>query len=87
MKGELLCDKGQVEKGIIFYKRAEQLVAKDDLITQHHIYESIAFQNMCSEALGIAIQYAQKALRIANQLHKPDWVGYEYYLLTLSLMG
>ena len=87
MKGELLCDKGQVEKGIIFYKRAEQLVAKDDLITQHHIYESIAFQNMCSEALGIAIQYAQKALRIANQLHKPDWVGYEYYLLTLSFNG
>lgn len=84
LKGELLADKGKIKEAILFYKKAEQRVAKSDLMTQHHIYESLSLNNMRNEAMGIAIVYALKALPLAQQLHKPDWEGYEYYLLTLS---
>ena len=87
LKGELLCYQGKVGEGILLYKKAEQIVAGNDYVTKHHIYESLAIYNMRNEVLGLAIQYAQKALPLAQKLNKPDWEGYEYYLLTLSFNG
>lgn len=38
LKGELLADQGKINESMLLYKKAEQFVAKEDLITQHHIY-------------------------------------------------
>lgn len=84
LKGELLADQGKINESMLLYKKAEQFVAKEDLITQHHIYESLAFYNTHNGSIGLAAEYVQKALSIAKQLHRSDWEGYEYYLLILS---
>ena len=82
-KGSLMCEKGDVKPGIIFYKKAERIVGSNDLITRHHIYEGLSNYNLKYNSMGLALQYATDALRCAKALDKPDWEGYDHYLLVL----
>lgn len=79
-KGELLCERGKTSDGIVFIKKAEQVVDKSNIILLHHIYTSLAFYNRMANEYDLSLLYIKKALACARKAKEIDW---ELYALDL----
>ena len=66
-------------QAILYGKEAECLAMKTgDAILQYKISESLAFLNASCGNNLLELQYAQKALAIAQRVHNRNWIAYSY---------
>ncbi len=74
-----------IPQSIIHYKRAEKLANQSgNLYQQHKVAEGICFVNRQCANYHLELDYAKKALELANKLKDKKRIVYAYYELNLA---
>lgn len=72
-------------QAILYGKEAEHLAMKtDDARLQFKIAESLAYLNGLCENDLLQLQYAKKALYIAQKVHNNNWMAYSYNFISFA---
>lgn len=72
-------------QAILYGKEAERLAMKtNDYRTQYKIAESLSFLNGLCENDLLQLQYAKKALSIAQQAQNKSWLAYSYNKISFA---
>lgn len=72
-------------QAILYGKKAEQLaMSTNDTRLQFKIIENLAFLNGLSENDLLQLQYAKKALALAQKVHNKNWVVYSYNKISFA---
>ena len=73
-------------QAILYIKDAERLgKSTDDLRLQFKIEESLAFLNGLSGNNLLQLQYAKKALSLAQRVNNKNWIAYSYNRISFSM--
>lgn len=73
-------------QAILYIKDAERLgKSTDDLRLQFKIAESLAFLNGLSGNNLLQLQYAKKALSLAQRVNNKNWIAYSYNRISFSM--
>jgi hypothetical protein len=73
-------------QAILYIKDAERLgKSTDDLRLQFKIAESLAFLNNLSGNDLLQLQYAKKALSLAQRVNNKNWIAYSYNRISFSM--
>lgn len=79
-KGELMCKRKEIDKGIVYTKKAERFISKTDYVFLHHIYETLAFYNLYCQEYKLSLADADKALYYAEKVDNADWILFAWSL-------
>ena len=72
-------------QAILYGKEAERLAMKtDDVRLQFKIAESLAFLNAFSGNNLLELQYAKKALALAQRVQNKNWIAYSYNRISFA---
>ena len=72
-------------QAILYGKKAEHFAMKtDDARLQFKIVESLAYLNGLCENDLLQLQYAKKALCIAQKVHNNNWMAYSYNFISFA---
>lgn len=78
-------ESGNYPKAILYGKEAERLAMNtDDTRLQYKIAENLAYINgLCSNNL-LQLQYAKKALAMAQKIQNKNWIAYSYNRISFA---
>ena len=76
---------GKTKESVIDYKRAEELANQtNNLRLQYKVAESLAAMNELTGNYKLELDYAQKALRLSNQINDNKWKSDALYSVVLA---
>ena len=73
-------------KAILYCKKAEHMAINiNDVRLQFKIAENLAYLNGLCENDQLQLQYAQKALELAQRIQNKNWIAYSYNKISFAL--